>query len=188
MDCTLKRKATRKQMRIEKNLMENPNWLRSPRTRKNEERLPLPLVIRTATRELSVIAVEARRVDAIMLFLRVWTASTPFLGTSCTNRTITHNQYWSKIINSKEMNPLNNNYLGIAWQIITMLQLEQDLHHGLNPEAAVDGVHTDDSLLRVFHKPVEEPQVISHHHAQAKRHERVIKKLIFHGCWTRSRR
>ncbi|KAA8520582.1 hypothetical protein F0562_014838 [Nyssa sinensis] len=33
-------------------------------------------------RELSMIAVDAKRVDAIVLFLRVYTAKTPFLDTS----------------------------------------------------------------------------------------------------------
>lgn len=109
MDCTLNRKATRKQMRIEKNLMEDPNWLRSPNTSKIEERLPFALVIRSATRELSVIAVEASTVDAIMLFLSVCTASTPFLDTSCSQHpSITRIRDWADIINPKQMNSQNN--------------------------------------------------------------------------------
>lgn len=82
MDCTLKRKATRKQTRIEKYLTEKPNRLLSPSTVKNDERLRSPFVIRRAISELSMMAVEARRVDAMMLFLSVWTARTPFFDAS----------------------------------------------------------------------------------------------------------
>lgn len=38
-----------------------------------------PLVIRTTMRELRVMAVDAMRVDTIMLFRNVWTAKTAFL-------------------------------------------------------------------------------------------------------------
>jgi hypothetical protein len=40
--------------------------------------------MRTAIRELSMMAVDAKTVDAIILFLSVCTARTPFLDTSCT--------------------------------------------------------------------------------------------------------
>ena len=83
MDCRLSKKATRKQTNIEKNLMENARSLLSPNTNQDDLSL-LPLVIKTAMRELSMIAVDANRVDAIMLFLSVCTAKTPFLDTSCT--------------------------------------------------------------------------------------------------------
>lgn len=56
------------------------------------------------------------------------------------------------------------------------------LHHGSNPEAAVDGVHADNGLGRVLHDPAEEPQVISHHYDQAEGDEGVIEKPLFHGC------
>ena len=82
MDCTLKRNATRKQSKMEKNLMEKPSSLRSPKTNSPAERLPPWLLMRTAIRELSMMAVDAKRVDAIMLFLSVCTAKTPFFDTS----------------------------------------------------------------------------------------------------------
>ncbi|MFS7939890.1 hypothetical protein Hanom_Chr05g00457241 [Helianthus anomalus] len=45
-----------------------------------------PPVMRTAIRELSMMAVEANKVDAIMLFLSVWTARTPVFCVSCYNQ------------------------------------------------------------------------------------------------------
>ena len=77
----LKRKATKKQTSIRKNFMEKASSLLSPNT-SNADLSQLPLVINTAMTELSIIAVEANRVDAIILFLSVCTAKTPFLDTS----------------------------------------------------------------------------------------------------------
>lgn len=71
----------RKQTKIAKNLMEKLNWLLSLSTTNGDSLWP-PLVIRTAMSEQSIMAVDAKRVDAIMLFLRVWTARTPFFGES----------------------------------------------------------------------------------------------------------
>lgn len=62
--------------------MEKLSSLLSPKTKKADLSL-LPLVINTAIKELSMIAVDANRVDAIMLFLSVWTARTPVLDESC---------------------------------------------------------------------------------------------------------
>ena len=62
--------------------MEMPSALLSPNTTPNE-RSPFLLAIKAAMTELSMMAVEANTVDAIMLFLSVCTARTPFLDTSC---------------------------------------------------------------------------------------------------------
>ena len=62
--------------------MEKKSSLRSPNT-SHMDLSPLPLVIKMAIRELSMIAVDANRVDAIMLFLSVCTARTPFFDVSC---------------------------------------------------------------------------------------------------------
>lgn len=78
----MNRKATKKQTNMAKNLMENASSLLFPKT-KNAFRSLLPPVINTAMRELSIMAVEAKRVDAIMLFRSVCTARTPFFGASC---------------------------------------------------------------------------------------------------------
>lgn len=61
--------------------MEKPSWLVSPNTR-SADLSQLPLVIKTAITELSIIAVEAKRVDAIILFRSVCTARTPLFDTS----------------------------------------------------------------------------------------------------------
>lgn len=61
--------------------MENPNGLLSPKI-KSEDWLLFLLVISTAISELNIIAVDANSVDAIILFLNVWTARTPFFDVS----------------------------------------------------------------------------------------------------------
>ena len=70
IDCTLNKKATKKQDNMQKYLIEKLASLLSPKTKISALFLP-PLVINTAMRELNIIAVDAKRVDAIMLFLSV---------------------------------------------------------------------------------------------------------------------
>ena len=89
MDCTFRRKATKKHASMQKYLMEKPVSLRFPTTKRADLSL-LPFVISTAMSELSMIAVDAKRVDAIMLFLNVCTESTPFFDVSYVNR-------WTKV-------------------------------------------------------------------------------------------
>jgi len=64
--------------------MDRPRSLLSPKTSDTTVFLSWPLLINTAMRELNIIAVEAKRVDAIMLFLKDCTARTPFFDTSFT--------------------------------------------------------------------------------------------------------
>lgn len=83
MDCTFSKKATKKHTNIEKNFIDKPSSLVSPYSKIQD--LPSALVtpvMSTAIRELSMMAVEAKRVDAIILFLSVCTARTPFLAES----------------------------------------------------------------------------------------------------------
>lgn len=77
MDCKLSKKATMKQTNMAKNLIENANSLLSP-NKNQDDLLLLPLVIKMAMRELNMIAVDANKVDAIILFRSDCTANTPF--------------------------------------------------------------------------------------------------------------
>lgn len=85
MDCTFSKNANKKHTNMEKNFMDKPSSVLSPKTSETTVFLSLPLLINTAMRELNIIAVEAKRVDAIMLFLKDCTARTPFLDTSYTS-------------------------------------------------------------------------------------------------------
>lgn len=81
MHWTLQRKATRKQRRIEKYLIEDTMGFLLPYTRV-EAVVGVPDETKTPIAELNVIATVARSVDAIMLFRIVWTARTPFFSGS----------------------------------------------------------------------------------------------------------
>ena len=69
-----------------KHFTKKPSWVVLPKIRA-PPRTPaivalLLFVMMTAMMELNIIAVEARRVDAIMLLRRLCTASTPYLAGS----------------------------------------------------------------------------------------------------------
>ena len=44
-----------------------------------------------------------------------------------------------------------------------MVKEKNYLHHSTDPEAAMDGVDADDSLVGVIHDSIEKPQVVCHH-------------------------
>ena len=71
---------------MQKYFTEKLAWLVSPPNTNTDDGFwspdLFPFVINTAISELSIIAVDAKRVDAIMLFLIVWTERTPFFDTS----------------------------------------------------------------------------------------------------------
>lgn len=85
IDCTFMRKAMRKQRRMEKCLTDRPTSVWSPKTMptcRKAVRPPPLLAMRTAMRELSMMPAVASIVNAIMLFLNVCTANTPFFPES----------------------------------------------------------------------------------------------------------
>ena len=79
MDCTLQRKATRKHSKMQKYLIDERVGVLFP-YRSCDVLLAELVVLLTNTpiSELRVIAVVAKRVDAMMLLRIVWTAKTPF--------------------------------------------------------------------------------------------------------------
>lgn len=81
------KKDAKKHTNMLKNLIVNPILVPSPKVMPIVWWLVLvavkPPVMRAAIRELSMMAVEAKRVDAIMLFLSVCTARTPVFCVSC---------------------------------------------------------------------------------------------------------
>lgn len=80
MDCKFKKKARRKHTNMARHFTERPSWVVLPKIRAPPRMPPLLLpVMIIAMMELSIIAVEARSVDAIMLLRRLCTASTPYL-------------------------------------------------------------------------------------------------------------
>ena len=106
MDCTLRRNATRKHTRIAKNLADSAGAPVAPTTSGAPGRRPPlllllleaavapppPLDMRTAIRELRVMAVDASSVDAMMLLRIVCTASTacfPDGSCECSHKQIT---------------------------------------------------------------------------------------------------
>ena len=44
-----------------------------------------------------------------------------------------------------------------------MVKEKNYLHHSTDPEATMDGVDADDSLVGVIHDLIEKPQVVCHH-------------------------
>lgn len=57
------------------------------------------------------------------------------------------------------------------------------LHHGLDPDAAVDGVDADDGGGGVGGDPAEKPCVVGRHGEEAQGDENKVECVFFHGDW-----
>lgn len=61
---------------------------------------------------------------------------------------------------------MNQNPKFLALIIVTTY-IHTYLHHGLDPETAIDCIDTNDCFGGVFHDLVEEPEMVSQHHKEA---------------------